>query len=171
MEEYTFIDCDGVIIDSEERMLNLKFERGYVDHHDEASYFEYFKKTETEFLKDWDYIIREAKSINNSVEIIRELESIGYKLAILTKIHTIYEMEVKIDDLRNNRKLKSPILFVPPKTNKHEIIIPNSQLLIDDSRRNVENWIKAGGSGYIFDKNLKEDSLSRVRSLEFLRRR
>ena len=84
----------------------------------------------------------QTNSINNSVEIIKELESLKRKIAILTKIHTLYEMKVKVEDLRNNRKIKCTIFFVPPGIKKHNVIIPNGQLLIDDSEKILNYGLK-----------------------------
>ena len=44
---------------------------------------------------EWEYIICGAKSINNSVEIIRELEMMKKNIAILTKIHSLKGNENK----------------------------------------------------------------------------
>lgn len=165
-----YIDFDGVILNSEERMLERKFYLGLCNHKDEKEFDFYFNYT-NEHIEEWDYIIREAVSINNSVEIIRELEALKKKIAILTKIHTLQEMRVKVDDLRNNRKINSPIYFVPPEIKKHQVIIPNNQLLIDDYEKNVLGWISAGGQGYIFDENIEQNTNKKVKSLEFLLKR
>ena len=117
---------------------------------------------------EWEYIIEGASSLNSSVEIIRELEKMKRKLAILTKVHSLKEMQIKVSDLRQNRYIYSPIIFVPPGVKKHEIIIPNNQLLIDDSSKNINGWVQNGGVGMIFDEKLKVNSKTRVRSLEFL---
>lgn len=166
----TYIDFDGVILNSEERMLERKAAVGLYNHKDENEFNFYFNYT-NDHPEEWDYIIRGAKSINDSVEIIRELEFLKKKIAILTKVHTLQEMKVKVDDLRNNRKIDSPIYFVPPGIKKHQIIIPNNQLLIDDYYKNVLNWIKAGGQGYVFDKSINQNTSMNVKSLEFLLRR
>ena len=92
-------------------------------------------------------------------------------VAILTKIHTLYEMKVKLQDLRNHRQIYIPIIFVPPGIKKHEMVIPNNQLLIDDSEKNVNNWILHGGKGLIFDKLIQKDEINKVKSLEFLLKR
>lgn len=165
-----YIDFDGVILNSEERMLERKFSLGFCNHKDEKEFDLYFNYT-NEHIEEWDYIIREAVSINNSVEIIRELESLKRKIAILTKIHTLQEMKIKVDDLRNNRKINSPIYFVPPGVKKYQIIIPNNQLLIDDYEKNVLDWIAAGGQGYIFDEKIEQNTNKKVKSLEFLLKR
>lgn len=164
-----YIDFDGVILDSEQRMLDRKFACGFIDHYDANQYDQYFDYTNLH-PEEWDYIIRDAKSINDSVEIIRELQNLR-RLAILTKIHTFYEMRVKVDDLRNHRKINVPIIFVPPGVKKHEVILPNGQILIDDSKKNVVSWIENGGNGFIFDASIDSDQESKVKSLEFLLRR
>ncbi len=164
---YTFIDFDGVILDSEERMLERKYDLGLRDHHNESEFDAYFEYTELH-PSEWDHIIRGASSINNSVEIIRELERMKRRIAILTKIHTLQEMKVKIEDLRENRKIMCPVFFVPPEVKKHQIIIPNGQLLIDDSKKNIKGWKENGGEGLIFDKAIDNDNSEKVKSLEFL---
>lgn len=167
INDYTFIDFDGVILDSEKRMLERKYELGFHNHKDKEEFNEYFKYTELH-TEEWDYIITEASEINNSVEIIKELESRKRKIAILTKIHTLCEMKVKIENLRQKRNIMCPVFFVPPGIKKHQIIIPNKQLLIDDSRKNIEGWIENNGTGFIFDSSINENTDKKVKSLEFL---
>lgn len=164
---YTLIDFDGVILDSEERMLDRKFNIGLHNHNDENEFYMYFNYAD-HHLEEWDYIIRDANSINDSVEIIRELERLKKNIAILTKIHSLYEMKIKIEDLRNNRKINCPVFFVPPRIEKHNVITPNNQLLIDDSENNIKLWIENGGKGFVFDKTISKNKNSKVRSLEFL---
>jgi len=165
--DYTFIDFDGVILDSEQRMLERKYDIGFRDHKSEEEFDRYFDYTNLH-PEEWNYIIKSAKSINNSVEIIKELETLKRKIAILTKIHTLYEMKVKIEDLRENRKIMCPVFFAPPRIKKYQIIIPNHQLLIDDSKKNINEWIVNGGTGLIFDSTIEKDTHEKVRSLEFL---
>ena len=165
--DYVFIDFDGVILDSEERMLERKYNLGLINHKDKSEYEKYFDYTNLH-PDEWDYIIREAKSINNSVEIIQELEKRKKKIAILTKIHTLYEMKTKIEDLRENRNIHCPVFFVPPGVKKYQVIIPNGQLLIDDSKKNIREWKENNGSGLIFDKVIDNNTKDKVRSLEFL---
>lgn len=169
-EKIVFIDCDGVILDSEQRMLRKKEERGFLNHHDGKKFDDYFALADM-LDGEWEYIICGAKSINNSVEIIRELEMMKKNIAILTKIHSLKEMKIKAYDLRENRNIFSPIIFVPPDVQKHNIILPNEQLLIDDSEKNITGWINNGGNGLLFDENLTKNNKTRVKSLEFLLRR
>ncbi len=168
--DYTFIDFDGVILDSEERMLERKYDLGFHNHKDESEFDAYFEYTNLH-PEEWEYIIKEAKAINNSVEIIKELENLKKKIAILTKIHTLQEMKVKTELLRENLKILCPLIFVPPSVKKYQIIVPNNQLLIDDSKKNIKSWIEHGGKGLIFDSKIESDTNEKVRSLEFLIKR
>lgn len=93
-EKYTFIDLDGVILDSQERMLEKKKEAGFLNHEDPTEFDNYFKIVD-DLVGEWDYILGEAKPINNSIEIIKELESMKKRIAILTKINTLKEMKLK----------------------------------------------------------------------------
>ena len=69
-EKYIFIDCDGVILDSEQRMIKKKEERGYLNHNDSKEFDDYFKLADS-IEGEWEYIIEGASSLNSSVEIIR----------------------------------------------------------------------------------------------------
>ena len=110
INDYTFIDFDGVILDSEERMLERKYNLGLHDHKNESEFDTYFEYTNLH-PEEWKYILKEAKSINNSVEIIKELENLKRKIAILTKIHTLQEMKIKTEVLRNDFKDYKEINF------------------------------------------------------------
>ena len=79
MEDYTFIDFDGVILDTQDRLFERKSNLGLYNHYDQREYEKYFEYTMLH-PEEWDYIIREAKSINHSVEIIRELESMKKRM-------------------------------------------------------------------------------------------
>ena len=81
-----------------------KYSLGLHDHKNKKKFDEYFNYTNLH-LEEWNYIIRQANSINNTVEIIRKLESSKIKITILTKTHALYEMEVKVDDSEKNIKL------------------------------------------------------------------
>ena len=61
--------------------------------------------------------------------------------------------------------------FVPPGIKKHQVVIPNNQLLIDDSEKNLAGWIENGGKGLIFDPSILKNNESKVKSLELLLQR
>lgn len=156
-----FIDLDGVIINTEELMLEEKD-----NLYPNVSYEEYFSK-----MVDWLEIAKRSNSINNSVEIIRELERLKKELIILTKVNSIKEMQDKIFYLRDKINIYSPIMFVPIHSYKTEVFTPASgDILVDDTLKNIVDWELAGGCGYLFNQPDIEYH-NKVRSLEFLLKR
>ena len=61
--DYTFIDLDGVILDSEKRMLERKYDLGLRNHKNEEEFDQYFEYTNLH-PEEWNYILKEAKPVN-----------------------------------------------------------------------------------------------------------
>ena len=72
-----------------------------------------------------------CKLVVNDTSALTIIESLKKNIAILTKIHTLQEMKVKTEVLREDLKILCPVIFVPPGVKKHQVVIPNHQLLID----------------------------------------
>lgn len=156
MEKKIFLDLDGVILDSEKRVVDLK--KTYND----LSWDDFFN------IIDWDKLLSESISINNSVEIINDIQKRKNNISILTKVHTLLEAQAKINELRNKRNITIPIIIVPPHIRKSQIYIPtNGEILVDDSEKNINDWNIKGGRGILFchDDNIDNN---KVKSLEFL---
>ena len=135
-----FIDFDGVIFDTEKRVVERKNENPNL------TWNEFFDNL------DWVQLLDEAKVINNAIDYILDGQTRTKQLAVLTKIHTLLEMEVKTKALRS-RKIKIPILFVPPHIKKSQIYLPNNgEILIDDSIKNLIDWKQKGGTGIYFNE-------------------
>ena len=156
-ETNIFLDLDGVILDSEARLGELKKKSNI------SSWRRFSEKI------DWFDFLKECHSINNSVEIVKELEILKRKIAILTKFHTMQEAEAKTYELRHNRGIYVPIFFAPSHTKKSQIYFPvNKEILIDDSIKNVEDWTANGGQGILFNPYSEYENDIRVKSLAFL---
>lgn len=141
-----FIDFDGVIFDTEKRVVERK------NQNPDISWNEFFEKL------DWFQLLEESKVINNAIEIILEGQAKSQQIAILTKIHTLVEMESKVKALRS-RKIEVPILFVPPHIKKSQIYLPNNgEILIDDSIKNLIDWEQNGGKGIYFNEDLTSNN-------------
>ena len=141
-KENVFIDFDGVIFDTEKRVVERKKLRP------DISWNVFFEEL------DWFELLEEAKVINNAIDYILEAQSKSKQIAILTKIHTLIEMEAKVRALRS-RNVEIPILFVPPHIKKSQIYLPNNgEILIDDSVKNLIDWEQKGGRGLYFSENL-----------------
>lgn len=142
-ERKTFIDFDGVIFDTEKRIVDKKSEVLNM------SWEDFFKNL------DWFKLLEEAKIINNSINYILEAQELSKQIAILSKVHTLLEMEAKIKLLRN-KNIEIPVFFVPPHIRKSQIYLPNSKndILIDDSIKNLVDWEQNGGTGIYFNENI-----------------
>ena len=155
-KENVFIDFDGVIFDTEKRVVERKKLRP------DISWNVFFEEL------DWFELLEEAKVINNAIDYILEAQSKSKQIAILTKIHTLIEMEAKVRALRS-RNVEIPILFVPPHIKKSQIYLPNNgEILIDDSVKNLIDWEQKGGRSLYFSENL--DSSNQFEVVKSLRR-
>lgn len=141
-----FIDFDGVIFDTEQRVLERKKMRP------DISWNDFFDEL------DWFELLDESQIINNAIDYILDGQKKDWQLAILTKIHTLIEMEAKTKALRS-RNVEIPILFVPPHIRKSQIYLPNNgEILIDDSVKNLIDWEKNGGKSIYFNEQLENSS-------------
>ena len=149
-----FIDFDGVIFDTENRVIEMK------QQNSNMSWDIFFESL------DWFQLLEEAKVINNAIDYILEGQKKSMKIAILTKIHSLIEMEAKTKALRN-RNVKVPILFVPPHTKKSEIYFPNNgEILIDDSVKNLKDWAQKGGESIYFSETLNSREFQTIKTLK-----
>ena len=88
-DKKTLIDFDGVIFDTEERIVQKKKQNS------EMSWNEFFETV------DWFQLLEEANVINNAISYILESQRRNKEIAILTKIHTVNER----NDRNNNNTL------------------------------------------------------------------
>ncbi len=155
-KEKIFIDFDGVIFDTEKRVVERK------ELKPDISWNAFFEEL------DWFELLEEAKVINNAIDYILEAQSKPRQIAILTKIHTLLEMEAKVKALRS-RNIEIPILFVPPHIKKSQIYLPNNgEILIDDSIKNLIDWEQKGGKSLYFSEKI--DSSNQFEVVNSLRR-
>ena len=103
-----FIDFDGVILDSEERIIKQKLSSNL----DWDNFFQ---------TVDWFQLLSTSKIINNSVNYILEKQKSYKNLAILTKIHTVNEMLAKTEYIRN-KQIEIPIFLFHPAQPKAKYI-------------------------------------------------
>lgn len=149
-----FIDFDGVIFDTEKRVVERKNQKP------DMSWNEFFEEL------DWFQLLEESKVINNAIDYILKGQTRTEQLFILTKIHTLVEMEAKTKLLRN-KKIEVPILFVPPHVKKSQIYLPNNgEILIDDSIKNLIDWEQNGGNSIYFNEDL--ESVSQFKTIKTL---
>ena len=148
-----FIDFDGVILDTQKSAMLLKKT--------------YPNMTWEEFSQiiDWGQYLNNAKIINSSISIIKKVQN-RLNISVITKTNSLKEQEYKINYLRK-KGIKCPIYLLPPNIWKNDIIIPSKDdILIDDNKDNIKEWIKKGGEGIFFNDDILKGKI--VDSLKFL---
>lgn len=155
-DKQIFLDFDGVILDSEQKILELK------SKNQELSWDVFF-----EFV-DWKKLLLDSNEIHNSLSIIRELEARNRQLFILTKVHTLVESLAKVEYLRS-KNIHVPIFFVPPHVKKSQVYIPTeNDVLIDDSLKNINDWNQHNGVGILFDEKAVTNEPRKIKDLKRL---
>ena len=158
MKGRKFIDFNGVILDTESRMIELKRQ--------------YPGLTWNEFANtlDWDFLLRTSPVIDDAIALLQEVSQMDdARTTILTNVDLIVEEIAKVHFLRN-QGITLPIQFVPPSIQKSEVYIPDKDdILVDDRPDNVMFLNQCGGKGYLFDPNDQfPESLPKIKSLKYL---
>lgn len=135
-----YIDCDGVILDTE---------AGLFDEYNEL------KKRNANLKRlaylqqlDWKAWIRQAQIINDAIAFLREHNPDD--IAILTKVHSIAEGLAKIEYFRE-LGVKNNILLVPNGLNKSSVVQARGNILVDDSIKNLDDWVNHEGIPLFFN--------------------
>ena len=161
-----YIDCDGVILDSITNLCLQKEKLGLYNHIDPDEFYKFFGIADKN-PSLWEEVIIKAESLNKSVEIIRSVED--YKnITVLTKIHSLKEMDLKVKKLRYLCNITSPIVFVPGPFDKNEIVDATGNILIDDSEYNIKEWREAGGVGILFNSKLSTNTDDKIKRLDYI---
>ena len=157
MERNYCIDFDGVILDSQDR-----FEIDMKDNVDFNDWIEYLSSI------DWYNFIRECTEIDESLSVLRKLQKLQKISAIITSIHSMEEGNQKMIFLRENN-ITVPIIYVLPTQKKSDIYIPKfKDTLIDDKKKNCDDWISRGGSAILFDSHSKSNEKNKIKTLKQL---
>ena len=143
-----YIDCDGVIFNTISVAFNEMKMLG-VDTQNQDAITNYFR------VCDWNKLINEGGTINDSIEKIKiliESEDFNY-LAVATHRCSYIEGVVKTNKFKElipNIK----IITIPKKIGKHFAIPVKNNILIDDALDKIQDWINEGGLGILFSENV-----------------
>ena len=141
-----YIDCDGVIFDSEKLLFgSLYYERKQNG----------LMKSEEDKIKymqniDWNKLLSESEVINNSIEILRSLKR---DFTILTKVHSMNNEGVAKVKMFRSLGIKNEIILCPYKLQKHDLVSARENILVDDTINNLVLWEKMGGYPIFFNKD------------------
>lgn len=141
----TYIDFDGVILDTEPILFDEWKKKTNLDQLTEEDKIEYIKQA------NWKYILDNSDVIRDSIYILRSMNP--KENIILTRVHSLEnEGAEKIKYLRR-RLVELQVILAPYNLRKDEVVEAYGNILIDDSLRNLSEWKKAGGYPIFFDKD------------------
>ncbi|MFI3307411.1 MAG: hypothetical protein R3Y21_02470 [Mycoplasmatota bacterium] len=135
-----YIDCDGVIMDTQNGLFH-DFEK-LQRRNTNLSGLEYLANM------DWEYWINQADVINDSIDIIKEQDPTN--VILLTKVHSLNEGKEKIRFFRNNG-LKNNIILVPNGLTNSAVVSASRNILVDDFKRNLVDWENSNGVPILFN--------------------
>ncbi len=148
MDNLIYLDCDGVILNTmDTAYANMK--KMGLDINDSDVVHEYFINV------NWNNLIKQAGVLNDSIDKIKFLRSLGYNFKILTTCVNKDEPEIKRNYFFNMLPCIE-VITVPWKVNKSSVVRARGNVLIDDSRHNITDWNEARGQGILFNHNLSD---------------
>ena len=139
----TYIDFDGVILDTDELLFEEWRKLPNRDLLPEREKIKYIQKA------NWEYILYNSDIINDSIYYLKQMNP--KTTFILTKVHSLTnEASAKIKWLRE-QGVQQNALIVPYDLNKNLVGIAKGNILVDDCLKNLNDWVKNGGYPILFD--------------------
>ena len=139
----TYIDFDGVILDTDELLFEEWRKLPNRDILPEREKIKYIQKA------NWEHILYNSDIINDSIYYLKQMNP--KTTFILTKVHSLTnEASAKIKWLRE-QGVQQNALIVPYDLNKNLVGIAKGNILVDDCIKNLRDWEKNGGYPILFD--------------------
>lgn len=126
MEKY--IDCDGVILNTESIVLDL-----YSKCRNISNFYQNV---------DWFWVLNQAYQINNGINLLKDYYSDN--VHILTRVYSGNEMKAKTEFFRDNG-VRNDIIFVQNNYKKCDVVEAKGNILVDDTIHNLHSWHHKGG--------------------------
>ena len=124
-----YIDCDGVILNTEEHLLDEYYE--IKKQNPDFSKREYITKL------NWDRHLRESSVLNDAINLLNNHNP--KDIFILTKVFSFEEGIAKVRYFRE-KHVKNNIILVPDGLSKSQVVLANGSILVDDSINNLSDW-------------------------------
>ena len=143
-----YIDCDGVIFNTIEPAFS-EMKRIGVNTKSDEDITNFFKNA------DWNYLMDQGGIINNSIENIKILSESNSFNSVNVATHRCSYIEGVVKTERFKKLIPNvKIITIPKKIGKHFAVPAINHILIDDAKSKITDWIKAGGIGILFSKEV-----------------
>ncbi len=144
-----YIDCDGVIFNTIKPAFKEMEELG-IDLKNEEAITNYFKHC------DWNYLIEVGGSINDSITKIKILSESNCFNTVNVATHRCSYIEGVIKTNVFKKLIPTiKIITIPKKIGKHFAVPVKNNILIDDAKNKIVDWINHGGIGILFSESTK----------------
>lgn len=143
-----YVDYDGVLFDTITYAF-LEMKRLGIDITNQDEITEYFKKV------NWNYLIEQGGILNDSIqklEILMDSQEFE-RVEVATHRCSYNEGVVKTNDLKT-RIPNLKVTTIPKKIGKHYALKAQDNILIDDDKEKIINWINDGGIGILFSQKV-----------------
>ncbi len=155
-----YIDFDGVILDTISESYRW-LEELNIDYKDVDKTKEFFRNL------NWSDLINRSKPINNSLDEIKKLITLGYDVSILTHIQTEEEIEAKRNFiLKNIGEINTH--YCPKHVEKCDFVDPTNSFLIDDFSKNLLHWESKGGISVKFSNEDEHEKYKVIDKLSMI---
>ena len=143
-----YIDFDGVLFDTITYAF-LEMKKIGVDLSNDDAITAYFAKA------NWQELINQGGILNDSIKKIELLmESNEFeRVEVATHRCSYIEGVIKTNDLKT-RIPNLKVTTIPRKIHKHFALKSHDNILIDDAKKKVIDWIDDGGIGILFDQKV-----------------
>ena len=143
-----YIDCDGVIFNTIKPAFKEMKSLG-VDLDNQDAITDYFRKC------DWNKLIELGGPINNSIEKIKILYESNEFERVNVATHRCSYLEGVIKRNKFNNLIPHINIFTIPKDIPKQFALKApGNILIDDAKRKIEEWVNDGGIGILFKQDV-----------------
>ena len=124
-----YIDCDGVILDTETGLFD--------EYHELKKDNPNLKKRQYLHDMDWEHWIWQAGVLNDAVYLLKNYDP--RFVEILTRVHSLDEARAKLNYFRDNG-VRNNVVIVPDSVAKSRIVDAFGNVLVEDSNSNLDDW-------------------------------
>lgn len=150
-----YFDCDGVLFDTIKtsfKEMGLDKIKDISEPLIQANLTKYYKNV------DWIDLINRSGEINDSLNKLNIIKSLNVfkNIAVATHRHSYLNEALSKKKILGERLNDITVFDIPFKIPKEVALNSIDNILVDDSKTKIINWVNSGGIGVLFDPNIQE---------------